>query len=275
MPELPEVETVRRGLAGHVVGARIDEVVYGRLRTLRRYDNPQTFVDELLGARINRTERIGKYLLLRLHDERALVVHLRMSGQLLWVPPAVEEPLRKHTHVQLRFDSGGELRFVDPRTFGEMFVVDADLSPLAHLGPDALEQVATPAELAARLSGRRAALKTVLLDQTVIAGVGSIYADELCFRAGVRPGRATDTLRRIDISRIHTSMKDVLGEAVAAGGSTLGDGQYVGVDGQPGTFAECHGVHARAGEPCLVCGSLIRTGTVGQRSAYWCPRCQR
>lgn len=275
MPELPEVETVRRGLDPLIVERRIDEVILGRLRTVRRYEHPQVFVDELLGAQIIRTERIGKYLLLRLHDERALVVHLRMSGQLLWVPSGVAKPIRMHTHVQLRFDSGAELRFVDPRTFGEMFVVDAALSTLGHLGPDALDAVATPTEFAVRLGSRRAALKSVLLDQSVIAGVGSIYADELCFRARVRPGRATDSLRRVDIARVHAAMKEVLAEAVVAGGSTLGDGQYVGVDGRPGTFADRFRVHARAGAPCGECGTAIRTGTVGQRSAYWCPRCQR
>ena len=275
MPELPEVETVRRGLEDRIVGRRIDRVTLGRLRSVRRYAEPQAFVDELVGVRILRLGRHGKYLLVHMDAGIVLVIHLRMSGQLLHVAPGTVAELAPHTHVRFGLSDGAEVRFLDPRTFGEMFVTSPDLPELAHLGPDALAAVTTPDELAVRMAGRRAPLKSVLLDQRVVAGVGSIYADELCFRAGVRPTRPASGLRPIEIVRVHAAMKSVLAEAVAAGGSTLGDGQYVGVDGEAGTYATEHRVHALGGLPCSICGSTIRSGIIGQRSSSWCIRCQR
>ena len=200
MPELPEVETVRRGLNDRIVGRRIDSVTLGRLRSVRRYAEPQAFVDELVGVRIERTGRHGKYLLIYMDAGIVLVIHLRMSGQLLYVAPGSDVPLAPHTHVRFGLSDGAEVRFLDPRTFGEMFVTTPDLPELAHLGPDAFDGVATPAELAGRMAGRRAPLKSVLLDQRVVAGVGSIYADEICFRAGVRPTRPASGLRPIEAS---------------------------------------------------------------------------
>ena len=274
MPELPEVETVRRDLHDRLQGQTVSAVVLGRLRTLRRYSDPRAFVDELIGATVSGTDRLGKYLFIDFGQSTRLVIHLRMSGQLLW-SDSLGVPLQKHTHVRIQFESGHELRFIDPRTFGEMFVVDPTGSDLSHVGPDAWTAVETPKDLARRIGSRRSAVKAVLLDQSVVAGVGSIYADEICFRAKVRPGRAADSLRPIDIRRLHEAMKAVLGEAIAARGSTLGDGQYVGADGQPGTFADSHRVHARKGRPCQACGQPIVSGIIAQRSAYWCKRCQR
>ena len=274
MPELPEVETVRRDIHDLIVGQVVCDVLLGRLRSVRRYAEPQQFIEELVGSVVTGTGRIGKYLLIHLGSGADLVVHLRMSGQLLWSESA-DEPLRKHTHIRIRFAGGRELRFVDPRTFGEMFVDRSGGTALAHLGPDALTDVPTPGDLAARLRNRRGPVKAVLLDQHVVAGVGSIYADEICFRSAIRPSRPVGSLRPVDIRRLHASLKEVLCEAVAARGSTLGDGQYVGADGRPGTFALSHRVHARKGQPCPVCGTFISSGTVGQRSAYWCMRCQK
>ena len=274
MPELPEVETVRRDIHDLIVGREVAGVLLGRLRTVRRYIEPNDFVDELVGSVVTGTSRIGKYLFIDLENGDRLIVHLRMSGQLLWMA-SVEEPLIKHTHVRVQFAGGGELRFVDPRTFGEMFVVHRGNDALDHLGPDAWNDVATSKDLAARLDNRRGPLKSILLDQKVVAGIGSIYADEICFRARVRPARRTETLRPVDIKRLHASMKEVLGEAITARGSTLGDGQYVGADGVAGTFADAHRVHARKGQPCHECGHEISGGVIGQRSAYWCARCQR
>ena len=321
MPELPEVETVRRDIHDRIVGRVVTGVILGRLRTLRRYVDANQFIDELLGATVTGTGRLGKYLFIELgfaadadkNEPRRevskadrvriptstdadahgsddphvigaegteartadrLVIHLRMSGQLLW-SHSFDEPILKHTHVRIQFDSGEELRFVDPRTFGEMFVIDRNGTQLAHVGPDAWTDVPTAKDLANQIGSRRAAVKAVLLDQGVVAGVGSIYADEICFRAAVRPGRAADTLRPIDVKRLHQAMKDVLGEAITARGSTLGDGQYVGADGQPGTFAASHRVHARKDLPCIDCGRPIVSGIVAQRSAYWCRHCQR
>jgi formamidopyrimidine-DNA glycosylase len=317
MPELPEVETVRLDLDRAVVGRTISSVTLGRLRSVRRYVDPNLFIEELVGAQISATGRLGKYLFLHLvapaalvsaaaehdqdveqddqhrdvghsehrgqrarHDKSAhadavLVVHLRMSGQLLLPPGGAKAEIAKHTHVRIGFDDGAELRFVDPRTFGEMYVTTPDTPELAHLGPDAWTQLSSGKELRARIKSRSFALKAALLDQTVTAGIGSIYADEIAHRSGLRPTRSVAKLMGKDFDRLYVSIKDVLGEAILARGSTLGDGQYVGLDGVAGTFANAHRVHARLKLGCATCGGEISTGIVAQRSAYWCRRCQK
>jgi formamidopyrimidine-DNA glycosylase len=280
VPELPEVETVRADLDRFIVGRTIECVTLGRLRSVRRYANPQTFIDELLGAHITSTGRLGKYLFINLGNtangatEHVLVVHLRMSGQLLLPEGGARAPLADHTHVRIGFDNDSELRFVDPRTFGEMFVTVPSLPELAKMGPDAWTGLVDAEQLRTRITGKRA-LKAVLLDQTVVAGIGSIYADEICHRAGVRPGRSVDKLKKVDFQRLFEATREVLGAAIVARGSTLGDGQYVGLDGQAGSFAEQHCVHARIAKGCGTCDGPIKTGTIAQRSAYWCPACQK
>lgn len=311
MPELPEVETVRLDLDRTIVGRTITSVVLGRLRSVRRYVDPNDFIDELLGAHITATGRWGKYLFVYLsaapcldrleevtdrtpeagptseptrsidrsadghpHDS-VLVVHLRMSGQLLLPPGGAGAEIAKHTHVRIGFDDGSELRFLDPRTFGEMYVTTADTPELAHLGPDAWTQLSSGKELRTSTKNRSIALKAALLDQTVTAGIGSIYADEICHRAGIRPTKSVARLSGKDFDRLYVSVKEVLGEAIAARGSTLGDGQYVGLDGTAGTYANAHRVHARIKAGCATCGGEISTGIVAQRSAYWCRHCQK
>jgi formamidopyrimidine-DNA glycosylase len=277
VPELPEVETVRRDLERVMLGRTIDQVVLGRLRSVRRHLDPDEFRIGLVGAYITATRRHGKYLIVDLLSDAGpavLVVHLRMSGQLLHASSAAE-PILLHTHVRLQLDDGTEVRFVDPRTFGEMFVTTPACPELAHVGPDALDPLVVPQTLVAAAEGRKLALKAFLLDQSVIAGVGSIYADEICHRAGLRPGRSVSRITGPQFVRIHMVMHEVLEQAVEARGSTLGDGQYVGMDGRPGTFASQHRVHARAGLGCYVCGSIIKRAIVAQRSAYWCPTCQK
>lgn len=277
MPELPEVETVRRDLDSVLVGRVITEVILGRLRTVRRHRDPEDFRMGLRGATVCETRRRGKYLLVDFEDgdgERGvLVVHLRMSGQLLHVG-SFEDEVLAHTHVRLQLDDGTEVRFVDPRTFGEMFLTSVHCLELAHVGPDALDSAATAELFVERARNRNVSLKAFLLDQSVVAGVGSIYADEICFRAGLRPGRSVSRISRPQFKRVHTMMREVLEAAITARGSTLGDGQYVGLDGTPGTFALEHRVHARAGKGCVECATLIRRGIIAQRSAYWCPTCQ-
>lgn len=279
MPELPEVETVRLDLDGSIVGRTITSVVLGRLRSVRRYADPTTFIDEVLGARISSTGRLGKYLFLNLSgaavDDSVLVVHLRMSGQLLLPLGGPRAEIAKHTHVRIGFDDGNELRFVDPRTFGEMYVTTVGIPELRHLGPDAWTQLSSGKELRARMKGRSIALKAALLDQTVTAGVGSIYADEIAHRAGVRPTRSVAKLKGKEFDRLYECIKEVLGEAIEARGSTLGDGQYVGLDGTAGTYANAHRVHARVKLGCATCGGQVSTGIVAQRSAYWCRHCQK
>ena len=331
MPELPEVETVRLDLNQAIVGRTIESVILGRLRSVRRYVDPNQFVDELVGARITGTGRLGKYLFIMLSGatgatgptgpagpagptgpmgpgalsavpgfagpveskhtdgvegsggenscgalaESVLVIHLRMSGQLLLPVGGASAEIAKHTHVRIGLDDGNELRFVDPRTFGEMYVTSSDVPELAHLGPDAWTALSSGAELRKRTKGRSIALKAALLDQTVTAGIGSIYADEISHRAAIRPTRSVARLTGKDFDRLYLATKEVLGEAIVARGSTLGDGQYVGLDGKAGTFATAHRVHAKLKHGCGTCGGEISTGIVAQRSAYWCRNCQK
>ena len=280
MPELPEVETVRRGLAERVVGRTIEAVEIGRLRTVRR-TSAQEVVDGLTGATVLEAGRRGKYLLCRLDTGDTMMVHLRMTGQLLLARAGSPRP--PHTHVVLRLsgEPPEELWFVDPRTFGEVVVFDPDhveveLPEVARLGLDPLADGIDPTTLRALLAGRRTRLKALLLDQAVIAGIGNIYADEILHRARLHPDRSAGSLRPAEVRRLHDAMHDVLLAAVGAGGSTLGDNQYVDLMGSGGSYQDDHRVYGRAGERCPTCGrgTIRRTVTAG-RSTHFCPFCQR
>ena len=280
MPELPEVETVRRGLAEHVVGHTITEVEVGRLRSVRR-TSAQQVIDGLTGAKVLAAQRRGKYLLLPLDTGDTLMIHLRMTGQLLLAAAHAERP--PHTHVVMTLDGepAEALWFVDPRTFGEVVVfdpdhVDVELPELAHLGVDPLADGLDVAALGRLLTGRRTHLKPLLLDQHVIAGVGNIYADEVLHEARLHPLRAAGSLRRQEIRRLHDALHRVLLAAVGAGGSTLGDNQYVDLMGSAGSYQDDHLVYGHAGERCRTCGrGVIRRIVSGGRSTYFCPWCQR
>ena len=232
------------------------------------------FADELVGARVASLDRHGKYLLIRLCADRVLVVHLRMSGQLLWHDDPTDA-LQPHTHVVLDLDSCAQLRFVDPRTFGELFVSSAALPELAHFGPDALAATAVPSTFAASLRLRRTMVKSLLLDQKFVAGIGNIYSDEILFAAGVRFDRPGISLRRIDALRVAEATNAILTRAIAARGSTLGDAQYVDTSGAGGSFQQEHRAYGREGLPCVVCGRPITRSAFGGRSTFWCRRCQR
>ncbi len=278
MPELPEVEVVRRGLARGVVGRTVDAVEATGARSIRRHADADEFGGAVVGRTVRRVDRRGKYLLLRLDDDSVLVAHLRMSGQLILTADATR-PRARHTHVVLTFTDGGQLRFVDPRTFGELFVSatrsrDGAVVELASLGPEPLDRATTPAVLAARLTPRRTRLKSALLDQRTIAGIGNIYGDEIAFRAGLRHDHRTDSLTPAEVARLHAAMVEVLDAAVRCGGSSLADGQYVDVDGRAGTYQHEHAVFARAGEPCLRCGRTIERVRFAGRSTHFCPGCQ-
>lgn len=274
VPELPEVETLRRDLERSLVGARITTTTLGRLRSIRRYGDPMQFVEQTEHAEFVGFERLGKYLLARLSTNQTLVVHLRMSGQLR-LAAFFDESLPLHTHVRFRLDDGRELRFVDPRTFGEMYVTSGDVPELSHLGQDALSVLTDSDQFQRVLTNRRMVLKGVLLDQRSLAGVGSIYADEGCFVAGIRPTRSVASLNDAERDRLRVALLAVLEEGIAARGSTLGDGQYVDLFGQPGSYGAAHRVHARGGRPCPRCRRpLVRTIVV-QRSAVYCEHCQQ
>jgi formamidopyrimidine-DNA glycosylase len=281
MPELPEVEVVRRDLDGVLRGRTLTNVEVGRDRAVRRAASIGAFVDAVQGRTVRGTRRVGKFLVVDLDEARpdstALVIHLGMSGQLR-AASSRDEPRAVHTHVVFALDDGHEVRFVDPRTFGQMFVspVNGGTRPeaLAHLGPDALLELETSDDLARLLSGRRVAVKTRLMDQQAVAGLGNIYSDEILFRAGVRGTRESRSITDAEAARIHAASNEVLLAAVEARGSSLADAQYVDLYGQPGRFQHEHAVHARAGERCPRCGATITRERMGGRFGYWCPRCQ-
>ena len=278
MPELPEVETVRRQLLEVVVGETITAAEVSGRRTIRRQPKEE-FVARAAGREIQGVSRWGKFLLFELEDASALVVHLRMSGQLVVAKdPHVE--LARHTHVTLDLTSGAQLRFVDPRTFGELFIAD-DLDErglpreIAHLGPDPIHDPITENGLRVLVANRRVAIKSLLLDQRSIAGIGNIYGDEICFRARVRPTRPAMGLTRAERARLVAAIPEILEAAIEDRGSSLADASYRDLLGDLGNYQQQHGVYGREGLPCPNCGTAIRKVTVGGRSAHLCTRCQR
>ena len=280
MPELPEVETVRRGLAERVVGRRITAVEVGRERTVRRTSR-EALVAGLTGTTMLSAGRRGKYLVCPLDSGDALMIHLRMSGQLLLAALGATRPL--HTHVVAHLDGPQpeELWFVDPRTFGEVVVFDptrvgTELSELARLGVDPIADGLDRARLRALLLARRRQLKPLLLDQHVIAGIGNIYVDEILHRSRLHPLRTSDTLSGQEITRLHRAIHDVLEAAIGSGGSTLGDNQYVDLMGSGGSYQDDHRVYGRAGLRCATCGrGVVRRTVTAGRSTHHCPWCQR
>jgi formamidopyrimidine-DNA glycosylase len=271
VPELPEVETTRRGIAPALEGRRIVAVTVRERRL--RWTLPRDFEARLAGRRVRSVGRRAKYLLVET-DAGTLIVHLGMSGSLR-VLPAPAAPAT-HDHVDLLLDSGACLRFNDPRRFGSMHFVEGD--PAAHkllraLAPEPLSEAFDGALLHARARRRRVAIKLFLMDQKVVVGVGNIYASEALFRAGISPRRAAGRLTRAEHDRLARAVKAVLGEAIRVGGTTLRD--YVNADGQPGYFRQKLYVYERAGEPCRTCGTPVRHCVQGARSTYWCPACQR
>ena len=277
MPELPEVEVVRRDLEREVVGKRIKAVEVDGMRSVRRHHNRKQFINRLEGKRITGIERRGKYLLARLDDGDVLVIHLGMSGQLLRAKTA-RETRSKHTHVVITFTQGGQLRFVDPRTFGEMFVTAADalnkVSELNHLGIDPLETAMSWEQFGQLISERHAKLKPLLMDQKFLAGIGNVYSDEILWGAGLRWDRMSDSLSSQEIRRLYRSMVETLQDAVKYRGSSLADEQYVDLFGRPGDFQLHHNVYARDGEYCRRCRHVIRRERVGGRSTFYCEACQ-
>jgi formamidopyrimidine-DNA glycosylase len=270
MPELPEVETVRRGLAAAVTGRRIAAVAVHE-RRLRR-PIARDFATRLAGRRITAVRRRAKYLLLDLDDRSVWLVHLGMTGTLVVRPRA--EPLRIHTHVVADLDDGRTLRFHDPRRFGLMRVgAPTALAELAALGPEPLDEGFSPAFLHETARRQRRAVKSLLMDQQVVAGLGNIYVNEILFAAGVRPSRPTARVTRAEAVRIVAETARVLGAAIALRGSSISD--YRDERGEPGAFQHAFRVYERAGEPCRRCDGVIRRRVIVGRSSFFCPRCQR
>ncbi|REJ33156.1 MAG: DNA-formamidopyrimidine glycosylase [Bacillota bacterium] len=274
MPELPEVETVRRQLEAELPGRRIRGVRVLLPRTLKNI-TPGELEERLKGRRFASVERRGKFLLLRLDDGASLIIHLRMTGRLTVVDAA--EPDGPYTRVAVALDDGRELRFHDMRTFGTWHYVGegADSLPpgLRSMGVEPLSDAFSPDALAAICAGRRAPVKAVLLDQRRIAGIGNIYADEALFRAGIDPGRPAGSLTEEELARLHKSIRDVLTDSLAKGGTTVRD--YVNGRGAPGEFQHYLDVYGRAGEPCRRCGTPIVRRKLAGRGTHACPQCQR
>lgn len=276
MPELPEVEVVRAGLARWVVGRTVAEVEVRHPRAVRRHaGGAADFAAALRGCTLAEPRRRGKYLWLPLDSGDALLAHLGMSGQLLVQPAAA--PDEAHLRVRLRFAGGDpELRFVDQRTFGSLLVVAGGArlpGPIAHIAADPLEPEFDAAAFAAALRRRRTGLKRALLDQSLISGVGNIYADEGLWRARLHYARPTETLRHGQVDALLAGVTGVLRDALAAGGTSF-DALYVSVNGESGYFSRSLAVYGRAGAPCPRCGTPVRREAFMNRSSYLCPRCQ-
>jgi formamidopyrimidine-DNA glycosylase len=270
MPELPEVETTRRGIAPYVEGRRVVAATLRRANL--RWPIPAAISDELPGQRIEAVRRRAKYLLLDAQSGSA-ILHLGMSGSLRVLPAAT--PVQLHDHVDLALDSGRVLRLTDPRRFGALLWQPRGETHelLRNLGPEPLSDDFDGDYLFARSRGRKSPVKHFLMDQAIVVGVGNIYAAEALFRAGIHPARHAGRVARERYARLAEAVKDVLAYSIERGGTTLRD--FINPDGEPGYFEQELFVYGRGGEPCKVCGTTLRDAEWGQRATVYCPRCQR
>jgi len=278
--ELPEVEVMRRDLERDVVGRRIKATevkgTKNAMRVIRRHAKRKDFTSRLDGRKIAKVERRGKYLLFHLDSGDILVVHFGMSGQLQRGTGRV--PMAPHTHVVITFQQGGDLRFVDPRTFGEMFMATADevgkVKELQHIAIDPLDQVFTWPTFQYLLAQRGAKMKQLLMDQKFISGLGNIYSDEVLFHAGIRYDRLSDSLSSQEVRRLYRAIQEILQDAIKSRGTTLDDEAYVDLFGKPGEYQHELKVYGRQGVACRRCRTPIQTVKISQRNCYFCPQCQ-
>ncbi|TAE55424.1 MAG: DNA-formamidopyrimidine glycosylase [Nostocales cyanobacterium] len=276
MPELPEVETVRRGLTQLTLNQNITGGDVLLQRTIAYPFSVEEFIEKTKNSSIVSWHRRGKYLLAELSSSSWLGVHLRMTGQLLWL--SRDEPVHKHTRVRLFFGEQQELRFVDQRTFGQMWYVppgvpvESVITGLAKLALDPFSPEFTVEYLANKLQKSRRPIKTALLDQSVVAGLGNIYADEALFKSGILPTTTSADLQKKQIEPLRTAIIDVLSASIAAGGTTFSN--FLNVKGVNGNYGGEAWVYNRAGEPCKVCGNVIQRIKLGGRSSHFCDHCQ-
>jgi formamidopyrimidine-DNA glycosylase len=277
MPELPEVETVANGVDARVRGQRIDRVwTSGKPQTFK--SSEAEIVETLTGARIERVRRVGKTIVMDVARKdktpAQFLVHLGMTGRLLVSQPEVALPPHTHAVLSLSGAPGGkagrEVRFVDPRRFGRLSVVT---EAGGYAGPGAEPTTISVEEFSRLFKGRKLAIKAALLNQSILHGVGNIYADESLFRAGIRPRKQAGKLTKAELARLHGALQQVLAHAIELGGSSVSD--YVDADGIRGFFQLEHKVYGRAGEPCLDCGSTLKKIVVGGRTTVYCPKCQQ
>lgn len=271
MPELPEVETTRRGIAPHLEQRRIEAVVVRQPRL--RWPIPDQLAEELPGQRIQAIHRRAKYLLLEV-SAGTLLLHLGMSGSLRII--AADEPPRAHDHFDLMVEQGRALRLTDPRRFGAVLWQRAGAGPhslLEHLGPEPLAAGFDGDHLYRCSRGRRMAVKNLIMDNRIVVGVGNIYANEALFRSGIRPDRASGRISLARYRRLAEAIRQVLAEAIQQGGTTLRD--FVGGEGRPGYFQQSLQVYGRAGQPCPTCRRPLREQRMAQRTTVFCAHCQR
>src|SRR5947208_11869172 len=278
--ELPEVEVMRRDLEKDVVGRRIKEVEVrpskNAMRIIRRHGKRKEFSSRLEGHKITKAERKGKYILLQLDGGDVLIVHFGMSGQFVRANKRVALP--PHTHVVITFQQGGDLRFVDPRTFGELFVAAADdlgkVKELQHIAIDPLEDTFTWQSFGELLAQRGAKLKQLLMDQKFVSGLGNIYSDEVLFAAGLRNDRMSDALSSQEVRRLYRAIQEIVQEAIRYRGTTLDDEAYVDLFGKPGEYQHELKVYGRRGLPCRRCRTANQTIRIPTRGSYCRPQCQ-
>jgi formamidopyrimidine-DNA glycosylase len=278
--ELPEVEVMRRDLEKDVIGRRIKEAevkgTKNAMRVIRRYTKRKDFTSRLQGRKIQKVERRGKYLMLHLDSGDVLVVHFGMSGRFQRGTGRVA--LAPHTHVIFTFQQGGDLRFIDPRTFGEMFVATADevgkVKELQHIAIDPLDQVFTWPTFQYLLAERAAKMKQLLMDQKFISGLGNIYSDEVLFHSGIRYDRLSNSLSSQEVRRLYRAIQEIIQDSIKARGTTLEDEAYVDLFGKPGEYQNELKVYGRAGIACRRCRTPIQSVKIAQRNCYFCPQCQ-
>lgn len=280
MPELPEVEVIRRDLEKEIVGKKIRRAevrnTKNAMRIIRRHKRRKDFEDALGGAKVAKVERKGKYILIHLDSDRVLVAHMGMSGQLLKTKASA--PVENHTHVILDMAVGGQIRYIDPRSFGEMFVTSKDevgnIKELQNLGMDPLEEPIPWPVFSQTLTDRKAKLKALLMDQKFVCGLGNIYSDEVLFLSGIRFDRPSEALSSQEVRRLYRAIQEVLQEAIRFRGTSADDEQYRDLYGGLGEFQDILKVYQREGEPCRRCRTPIVRARWSNRSTFYCPQCQ-
>jgi formamidopyrimidine-DNA glycosylase len=271
MPELPEVETIARGLREPLVGRTFSGVTVNWPRMVAA-PTPEEFGAQLVGRQVMSVGRRAKYVVIGL-DRGHLLIHLKMSGRLQISP--VAEPSDKHTHILFDLDDGRQLRFQDTRKFGRVYLVDDPQQVTGGLGPEPLADDFTLDDFRRRLARRSGRLKPLLMNQQFLAGVGNIYADEALFAARLHPLRRANSLKPDEQAHLYEALRSVLGQAVASRGTTLDDRGYVDARGQAGAYQAQIAVYGRTGQPCSLCQTSIERMVIGGRSAHFCPRCQK